>query len=149
MADEDRADMKIQLEKYKNSLEDRKISLLEELTRYQEKSSSDDSYNDIYNDPNETYLLIQIKIIKALLPLLEAHINCIERDNDLDEVVSSLEFEIYKVKKKTYAEIPEWEELLDHLPTQRLQEIGDNPRGPGDLIIKELSWIKNYEDRLR
>lgn len=149
MADEDRADMKIQLEKYKNSLEDRKISLLEELTRYQEKSSSDDSYNDIYNDPNETYLLIQIKIIKALLPLLEAHINCIEGGNDLDEVVGSLEFEIYKVKKKTYAEIPEWEELLDHLPNQRLQEIEDNPRGPGDLIIKELCWIKNYEDRWR
>lgn len=149
MVDEDRAGMKTQLEKYKDSLEDRKISLLEELTKYQEKSSADDPKNDIYNDPNKTYLFIQIKIIKALLPLLEAHINCIEMGNDLDEVVGSLEFEIYKVKKKTYAEIPEWEELLDHLPPQRLQEIEDNPRGPGDLIIKELSWIKNYEDRWR
>lgn len=155
MTDEEKTWMITELEKYKSSLENREIYLQKELSKYQKKSSisdkdriiDDSGEYDICNDPYETYLLAQIKMLKVLPALLEAHIICIENGDDLDQVLVSLEFEIYKVKKKIYVNIPEWEDLLNHLSDQRLLEIGKNPKGPGDLIIKELCWIKNYEDK--
>jgi bacterioferritin len=38
-------------------------------------------------------------------------------------------------------------QLIDHLPEDRLEEIKNNPKGQGDLLIKELIWIRNYENK--
>jgi MerR family transcriptional regulator, copper efflux regulator len=66
----------------------------------------------------------------------------------LDRVIESLEYEIYKVKKDVYMDMKEWEALLKYISEDRLFEIKENPKGPGDLLIKELAWIKEYEERI-
>lgn len=162
MADNERRWMIKKLERYKTSLENRKTNLLEELSRYQQGGLIQDNNGiyevegefkdlecDIYNNPYETYLVAQIKIIKALPPLLDDHMVCLEKGNHLDMVLDSLEFEIYKIKKDVYVNVKEWEDLIKHLSDSRLVEIENNPKGPGDLIIKELRWIRDYEERWR
>jgi len=154
MNDDERPWMIEKLKRYKTSLLDRETSLKEELSRYLDTSDldydSDEFKNieyDIYNNPSETYLLAQIKIINALPPILDKHIDCIQKGNDLDKVLDSLEFEIYKVKKRVYVNIGEWEALINHLSDHRLFEIQNNPKGHGDQIIKELCWIRDFENK--
>jgi bacterioferritin len=156
MGDDERIWMKEELKRYKSSLLDREASLKEELTIYQDKTDLNSDLgelkgieHDIYNNPSETYLLAQIKIVKALPPILDEHMGCIERGSELDIVLDSLEFEIYKVKKKVYVNIREWEAILNHLSDHRLFEIQNNPKGHGDLIIRELCWIRDYENKIR
>lgn len=102
-----------------------------------------------YDNPYEAYLITQIKIGKALPPILDEHITRLEEGEDLGWVIKSLEYGIYRVKKNVYTDINEWEAILKYIPEDRLFEIKENPKGPGDLIIKELSWIKEYEERLQ
>ena len=40
------------------------------------------------------------------------------------------------------------EQLLDHLSEDRLEEIKNNPRGHGDLLIKELIWIQELRRKM-
>jgi bacterioferritin len=42
----------------------------------------------------------------------------------------------------------EWEALLDHITDERITEITCNPKGYGDLILKELIWIRKFEEKL-
>ena len=65
----------------------------------------------------------------------------------LDLVLESFEHSVYQVKKQTFSDVDDWEQLLDHLSEDRLEEIKNNPRGHGDLLIKELIWIRNYEEK--
>jgi bacterioferritin len=103
---------------------------------------------DIYHNPLETYLIAQIRISNLLPTVLDRYIHCIKEESDLDTVLESLEWEIYQLKKKVYINIKEWDNLLNHLSDHRILEIENNPKGPGDLIIKDLIWIREYENKL-
>jgi MerR family transcriptional regulator, copper efflux regulator len=103
---------------------------------------------DIYHNPLETYLIAQIRISNFLPIILDRHINYIKEGNDLNMVLESLEWEIYQLKKKVYVNIKEWDHLLNYLSDYRILEIENNPKGPGDLIIKDLIWIREYESKL-
>jgi bacterioferritin len=100
-----------------------------------------------YDNPYEAYLTAQIQVYEALIPILEQHITFCEDDDDLDLVLESLEHHIYQVKKQAYTDVEDWEQLLDHLPEDRLEEIKINPKGHGDLLLKELIWIRSYEEK--
>jgi bacterioferritin len=100
-----------------------------------------------YDNPYEAYLNAQIQVGDALLPILEQHIAFLEDDEDIDLVLESFEHSVYQVKKQTFSDVDDWEQLLDHLSEDRLEEIKNNPRGHGDLLIKELIWIRNYEEK--
>ncbi|HTX61258.1 MAG TPA: hypothetical protein VMC48_03040 [Methanobacterium sp.] len=152
--DDEKTWMISKLDGYKNSIIKREKSLIKELARYQEKSNPDmdlgkfkDIRYDIYNNPHETYLIAQIKITSLLPSVLDRHIFCIKKGTNLDLVLKSLELEIYKIKKKVYVNIKEWENLLNHLSDYRILEIENNPKGPGDLLIKDLLWIREYENK--
>ncbi|MCE5215119.1 MAG: hypothetical protein LLF83_10430 [Methanobacterium sp.] len=162
MVDNERSLIIKKLKRYKSSVESKENSLMEELSLLESKVSiryKDGLYEvegefkdlelDIYNNPYETYLLAQIKIVKVLPSLIDRHIICLKKGHDLDVVLESLEFEIYKIKKEAYVNIKEWEDLLKHLSDSLLMEIENNPKGPGDFIIKELCWIRDYEERWR
>lgn len=100
-----------------------------------------------YDNPYEAYINAQIQIFDALIPILEQHIAFLEDEEDIDLVLESFEHSMYRVKKQTYIDVEDWEKLLNHLPEDRLKEIINNPKGHGDLLIKELIWIRNYEDK--
>lgn len=159
--DNERTWMINKLNRYKSSMKSRENDLLEQLSKYYKKDESEingqykvdggfkDLEYDIYNNPYETYLVAQIKIVRALPLILNKHITCLKEGNDVDHVIESLEYEIYKIKKVVYSNIKEWEILLNHLSDYRRLEIEKNPKGPGDLIIKELFWIKEFEEGLK
>jgi bacterioferritin len=100
-----------------------------------------------YDNPYEAYLNAQIRVDDALIPLLDEHIAFLEDDEDIDLVLESFEHNVYRVKKQIYTDVEDWEQLIDHLPEDRLEEIKNNPKGQGDLLIKELIWIRNYENK--
>lgn len=154
-ADKESAWIITKLERYKDSLLEKEESLKEELSLQQKSGPDTDlgEYQDIelevYQNPQETYLITQIRISNLLPPVLDQHIHCIKGGSDLDQVVESLEWEIYLIKKKVYANIKEWENLLNYLSDYRILEIENNPKGPGDLLIKDLIWMKEYESKSR
>lgn len=98
-----------------------------------------------YDNPYEAYLTAQIKVCDALIPVLEQHISFLKEDEDIDLVLESFEHSVYRVKKQSYTDVEEWEKILDFLPEDRRAEIEYNPKGHGDLLLKELIWIRNYE----
>jgi MerR family transcriptional regulator, copper efflux regulator len=100
-----------------------------------------------YENPYEAYLNAQIQVSDALIPVLEQHIAFLEDDEDIDLVLESFEHSVYRVKKQTYTNVEEWEKLLDYLSEDRREEIENNPKGHGDLLLKELIWIVNYEKK--
>lgn len=100
-----------------------------------------------YDNPYEAYLNAQIQVGDALIPILDRYITFLEDDEDIDLVLESLEHSVYQVKKQAYTNVEDWEQLLDHLPEYRLEEIENNPKGHGDLLIKELIWIRSYEEK--
>lgn len=152
-----------ELTRYKLSLEENGPKLLEELHRYYHHDEEEDIIPGIegipkgegprkvnyirYENPYEAYLNAQIQVGDALIPILEQHIAFLEDDEDIDLVLESFEHSVYRVKKQTYTDVEEWEKLLDHLPEDILDEIELNPKGHGDLLIKELMWIRDYENK--
>ncbi|MDO5835895.1 MAG: hypothetical protein Q4P17_05240 [Methanobacterium sp.] len=98
-----------------------------------------------YHNPYEAYLNAKIQFDEAMIPNLNHHISFLEDGEDVDLVLESLEHTIYQVKKQAYTNVEDWEKLLDHLPEDRIEEIENNPKGYGDLLLKELIWIRNYE----
>jgi MerR family transcriptional regulator, copper efflux regulator len=145
------------LSKYKLSLEDEVPELMDELSGYYYPKKGENTaksqnglcgVNNIrYDNPYEAYLTAQIQVSNALIPILDQHISLLKDDEDLDLVLESLELSIYRVKKQAYADVEDWEMLLYHLPEERLDIIEENPKGYGDLLLKELNWIRKYEDR--
>lgn len=151
------------LTEYKLSLEEKGPQLADELYKYYHQEEEKDPILGIeglpggegpkkvdyirYDNPYEAYLNAQIQLVDALIPTIEQHIAFLEDDEDIDLVLESFEHSIYRIKKQTYTDVEDWEQLLDHLPEERLEEIENNPKGHGDLLIKELIWIRNYEDK--
>jgi MerR family transcriptional regulator, copper efflux regulator len=101
-----------------------------------------------YENQYEAYLITQIKIVETLPPVIEEHIRMLNVGDDIDLVLESFELEVYHIKKNIYSNMNEWEALLDHITEERMTEITCNPKGYGDLILKELIWIRRFEDKL-
>jgi MerR family transcriptional regulator, copper efflux regulator len=141
---------------YKISLENNHGDLVEDLNNYhnQINKSSDDlnGFKDVepvsYEDPYETYLITQIKIVEILPPVIEEYIRKLNVGDDIDQVLESFELEVFHIKREIYSDLCEWENLLDHIPDERKSEITSNPKGHGDLILKEIIWIKKYKEKL-
>lgn len=100
-----------------------------------------------YENPTEAYLLTQIKITENLPPVIEEHMRMLNIGDDIDIVLDSFQLEVYRVKKDVYSNLREWEVLLNHITDERLVDIKSNPKGHGDLILKELIWINDYEKK--
>jgi MerR family transcriptional regulator, copper efflux regulator len=163
------------LTRYKLSLEKKKPELVKELFNYYSEESDLKNENDLanqiwnvniqgsydipefggpkkvnyvrYDNPYEAYLNAQIQVSDALIPVLEQHIAFLEDEEDIDLVLESFEHSVYRVKKQFYTDVEEWEKLLDYLSEDRREEIENNPKGHGDLLLKELIWIRNYEKK--
>jgi bacterioferritin len=101
-----------------------------------------------YENPYEAYLITQLKMVETLPPVIEEHIRMLNVGDDIDLVLESFELEVYHIKKDIYSNMMEWEALLDHITDGRITEITCNPKGYGDLILKELIWIRKFEEKL-
>lgn len=155
--DQERIDIIEQLLSYKLALEKSRPELLKELGNYY--SSEDDGntpdfldeFKDLefmsFNDASEAYILTQIKVVDSIPRVINEHIFRLNVGDDIDEVLESFEIEVYGVKKDIYKNLTEWEDLLDHVTDERLQEITRKPKGHGDKILKELWWIRKFEDQ--
>ena len=142
---------------YKISLENSLGDLEEELNKYYNqvnKSSTDDlnGFKDIehisYENPYEAYLITQLKIVEILPPVIEEYIHKLNVGEDIDIVLELFELDVFHIKRDIYSNLSEWEILLDHITDERISEINCNPKGHGDLILKEIIWIKKYEEKL-
>jgi bacterioferritin len=145
---------------YKLSLEECQVDLEKELVKYyNDDNESIKVVNDMvhglkdlkyvsYENQYEAYLITQIKIVETLPPVIEEHIRMLNVDDDIDLVLESFELEVYHIKKSIYSNMMEWEALLDHITDERITEITCNPKGYGDLILKELIWIRKFEEKL-
>lgn len=156
---DERAEIIKNLSLYKHSLEDEVPELLDELSENhypKEEKKTSQSHGGLqgiknirYDNPYEAYLTVQIQVGNDLIPILDQHIALLRDGEDLDHVVESLELSFYRAKKKAYVDLEEWEMLLYHLPDERLDIIDKNPKGYGDLLLKELNWLRQYEERWR
>ncbi len=99
-------------------------------------------------ETSKTYMVTRLKLLDMLISVLDEHVAMLRGGDDLDHALASLEYEVYRVKKDVYGGMHEWKALLNQIDIDRLFEINKNPRGPGDLILKDLLWIKNYEEKL-
>jgi MerR family transcriptional regulator, copper efflux regulator len=155
--DQDRISIIEKLLSYKLALEKSRPELLKELGNYYSPKNDVitpdflDEFKDLelmsFSDANEAYILTQIKVVETMPMVINEHIFRLNVGDDIDEVLESFEIEVYGVKKDIYKNLTEWEDLLDHLPHERLQEITKSPKGYGDKILKELWWIRRFESR--
>lgn len=155
--DEERIKIIEQLLSYKLALEKSRPELLKELGAYYSDGNTEDSqdlidgFKDLefvsYKNSYEAYLLTQIKMVEIMPQVINEHIFMLNVGDDIDQVLEDFELEVYYVKKDIYSNLKEWETLLDHMNDERLQEITSNPKGHGDRIIKELNWIKKFEQK--
>ncbi len=139
---------------YKISLENSKDELLDELVKYYNTDTEFDikdrlkEYQCIsYRDQCEAYLITQIIMIEKLPPTIDEHIRMLNMGEDIDMVLESFELHVYNIKKDVYRNLNEWELLLDHITEERVNEILCNPKGHGDLLLKELYWIRKCEEK--
>lgn len=107
------------------------------------------SLNLNFDNTFKMYVKAQLKLVNMLPAVLDEHLALLRSGDDLDHAVKSLEHAVYLVKKDVYKDMDEWHTLLNHMDVDRLVEINKNPKGPGDLIIKDLLWIKSYEENLK
>lgn len=155
MEKDDRVWLIRKLNRYKHNLEKKRVELLEELFRYYYPDDDENENRtkriDVkyinYTNPYEAYLTAQIKIGENLPELLEEHVHLLQKGEDLDQVLESLEFKFYRLKKDVYADIPDWNELLEFIHPDLLDKILNTPKGPGDFLLKELLWIRSFEER--
>jgi bacterioferritin len=68
-------------------------------------------------------------------------------DEDIDSVLELFELKVYDIKKDIYSNLGEWELVLDHIDDERISKISSNPKGHGDLLLKELLWIRKCEEK--
>ncbi|MBP2046057.1 hypothetical protein [Methanobacterium aggregans] len=143
---------------YRKSLKASEAELLEKLQNFQRdkkgsENSSEESENDLKplnpDDAGQVYIISQLNVARAMPEVLDQHITMLEEGEDLDRVLVSFEYHVYKVKKDVYSDMGDWEVLLKFIPEDRKFQIQRDPKGPGDLILKELIWIKDYEKGLK
>lgn len=155
--DQERISIIEKLLSYKLALEKSRPELLKELGNYYPSENNGNTPNLLdefkelelmsFSDASEAYILTQIKVVDTMPMVINEHIFRLNVGDDIDEVLESFEIEVYGVKKDIYKNLTEWEDLLDHLPPERLQEVTKNPKGHGDKILKELWWIRRFEDK--
>lgn len=100
-----------------------------------------------YENSYEAYLITQIKITILLPSVIEEHVRMLNVDEDIDFVLEHFELKVYDIKKDIYTNLGEWELVLDHIDDERISKISDNPKGHGDLLLKELLWIRKCEEK--
>jgi len=100
-----------------------------------------------YENSYETYLITQIKITILLPITIEEHVRMLNVDEDIDSVLELFELKVYDIKKAIYSNLGEWELVLDHIDDERISKISSNPKGHGDLLLKELLWIRKCEEK--
>jgi MerR family transcriptional regulator, copper efflux regulator len=146
---------------YKKNLENSYEDFVDELINYYRKNNSPDNIKaaddpkrglkdlkDIsYENPFEAYLITQIKLVEELPPVIDEHIIMLNVGDDIDSVLESFESNVYLIKKRIYSNLGEWKVLLDHIDDERISEITCNPKGYGDLLLKELLWIRKCEEK--
>lgn len=144
--------------KYRKSLKASEAELIEKLQNFHKSKNGSvktlkNSENDFKplnpDDAGEVYIISQLNVARAMPEVLDQHINLLGEGEDLDRVLVSFEYNVYRVKKDVYADMGDWELLLKVLPDDRRFQIQKDPKGPGDLILKELMWIKDYEKGLK
>ena len=144
--------------KYRKSLKASEAELLEKLQNFHKSKNGSvkslkNSENDLKpinpDDAGEIYIISQLKVARALPEVLDQHINLLEEGEDLDRVLLSFEYNVYRVKKVVYADMGDWELLLKVLPEDRRFQIQKDPKGTGDIILKELMWVRGYEKELK
>ncbi|ADZ09325.1 hypothetical protein Metbo_1080 [Methanobacterium lacus] len=155
--DQERIEIIEKLLSYKLALEKSRPELLKELGKYYSSENngnphdSHDEFKDVefmsFTDASEAYILTQIKVVDSMPRVINEHIFRLNVGDDIDDVLESFEIEVYGVKKDIYKNLTEWEDLLDHVPDERIQELTRNPKGHGDKILKELWWIRKFEDQ--
>lgn len=156
--DQERIKIIEQLLSYKLALEKSKPELLEALADYYSDGNESDGIDEVkngfkdlefvsYSNPYEAYLLTQIKIVESMPSIVNEHIFMLNVGDDIDIVLEEFELEVYSVKKEVYNNLKEWDALLDHINDERISEITNNPKGYGDKIMKELLWIRKFEEK--
>ena len=100
-----------------------------------------------YENSYETYLITQIKITILLPITIEEHVRMLNVDEDIDSVLELFELKVYDIKNDIYSNLGEWELVLDHIDDERISKISSNPKGHGDLLLKELLWIRKCEEK--
>ena len=104
--------------------------------------------NDVsYENSYEAYLITQIKLTILLPSVVEEHVRMLNVDEDIDSVLELFELKVYDIKKDIYSNLGEWELVLDHINDERISKICNNPKGYGDLLLKELLWIRKCEEK--
>lgn len=106
-------------------------------------------HNLKFDNTFKMYVETQLKLVNMLPATVDEHLALLRSGDDLDHAVKSLEHAVYMVKKDVYKDMDEWHTLLNHMDVDRLVEINNNPKGPGDLIVKDLLWMKSYEENLK
>ena len=104
--------------------------------------------NDVnYENSYEAYLITQIKLAILLPSAIEGHVRMLNMGDNIDSVLELFELKAYDIKKNIYSNLGEWELVLDHIDDERISEITCNPKGHGDLLLKELLWIRKCEKK--
>jgi MerR family transcriptional regulator, copper efflux regulator len=147
---------------YKIYLENSFGDLIDELVNYyrniDQKSDADrvvedpinglKDLNDVsYENSYEAYLITQIKLSILLPSVIEEHVKMLNVDEDIDSVLELFELKVYDIKKDIYSNLGEWELVLDHIDDERISKISTEPKGHGDLLLKELLWIRKCEEK--
>jgi MerR family transcriptional regulator, copper efflux regulator len=147
---------------YKIHLENSLDDLVDELVNYyrnnNQKSDADKvvedpinglkDLNDVsYENSYEAYLITQIKLTILLPSVIEEHIKMLNVDEGIDSVLELFELKVYDIKKDIYSNLGEWELVLDHIDDERISKISTEPKGHGDLLLKELLWIRKCEEK--
>jgi MerR family transcriptional regulator, copper efflux regulator len=147
---------------YKINLENSFESLINELVNYYRNNNQTIDADNIVSDPinglkdlndvsyensYEAYLITQIKLAILLPPVIEEHVRMLNVGDDIDTVLEQFELEVYEIKKNIYSNLGEWELVLDHIDDERISLITSSPKGHGDLLLKELLWIRKCEEK--
>ena len=146
--------------KYKKYLENSHENFIDELVNYYNNNSIDGNkmtedpkkllkdFKDVsYKNPYEAYLITQIKLVESLPSVIDEYIRMLNVGDDIDTILESFESDVYHIKKNIYSNLGEWEVLIDHIDDERISEITCNPKGYGDLLLKELLWIRKCEEK--
>ncbi len=147
---------------YKIHLENSCDDLIDEIVNYYINNNQISDADKVIEDPinglkdlknvsfensYEAYLITQIKICILLPKVIEEYIKKLNVDEDIDTVLELFELKVYDIKKNIYSNLGEWELLLDHIDDERGSKICSNPKGYGDLLLKELLWIRKCDEK--
>jgi MerR family transcriptional regulator, copper efflux regulator len=147
---------------YKIHLENSFNDLIDELVNYYRNNNQKLDADRVVEDPinglkdlnnvsfensYEAYLITQIKLTILLPSIIEEHVKMLNVDEDIDFVLELFEIKVYEIKKDIYSNLGEWELVLDHIDDERISKISSEPKGHGDLLLKELLWIRKCEEK--